>query len=123
MLANVLGYLFLGEVLTSTQYVGVTLAVAAFIVLAMRYTTGVVRKDGADDFVQYIKHDEETEVEKYLKTKNKEECLQNVAPRGGKKAAFLCRARGNDVGSARAEYFGVGFRCTWQATGRYRWPC
>ena len=36
MLANVLGYLFLGEVLTSTQYVGVMLAVAAFIVLAMR---------------------------------------------------------------------------------------
>jgi len=36
MLANVLGYLFLGEVLTPTQYVGVMLAIAAFIVLALK---------------------------------------------------------------------------------------
>ena len=36
MLANALGYLFLGEVLTPTQYVGVMLAVAAFIVLALK---------------------------------------------------------------------------------------
>ncbi len=36
VLGSVLGYLLLGEVLTATQYAGIMLAVAAFVVLAFR---------------------------------------------------------------------------------------
>ena len=36
VLGSVFGYLLLGEVLTGTQYVGIMLAVTAFIVLALR---------------------------------------------------------------------------------------
>lgn len=36
ILANILGYLFLDEILNPTAYIGITLAILAFIILALR---------------------------------------------------------------------------------------